>query len=107
MENLDGHNDVFTVMRLTDDNNIIPKYVDSNVENPESNLLSKIEKNDDEDDKVSSSNDEVTTPSKARINSVIFDDGPESNAAKRSLCNDLSSNVAHKKLKSMIKEEKD
>ncbi|KAL2482803.1 Uncharacterized protein Fot_44247 [Forsythia ovata] len=107
MENLDRHNDVFTVMRLTDDNNIISKYVDSNVENQESDLLSKIEKNDDESDKVSSSNDEVTTPSKARINSVISDDGPESSAAKRSLCGDLSSNVAHKKLKSMIKEKKD
>ncbi|KAL2456263.1 Nucleic acid-binding [Abeliophyllum distichum] len=71
MENLDGHNDVFTVMRLTDDNNIISKYIDSNVENQESDLLSKIEKNDDEGNKISSSNDKVTTPSKTRINSVI------------------------------------
>ncbi|KAL2480581.1 DUF223 domain-containing protein [Abeliophyllum distichum] len=107
MENLDGHNNVFTVMRLIDDNNIISNYVDSNVENQESDLLSKIEKNDDEGDKVSSSNDEVKTPSKARINNVISNDGPKRNAAKRSLCGDLSSNVAHKKLKSMIKEEKD
>ncbi|KAL2514674.1 hypothetical protein Fot_28645 [Forsythia ovata] len=106
MENLDGHYDVFTVMRQTDDNNFISKYVDSNVEIQESDILSKIEKNDDEGDKVSS-NDEVTTPSKARINSVISDDGPESSVAKRSLCGDLLSNVAHKKLKSMIKEEKD
>ncbi|KAL2498457.1 hypothetical protein Adt_24007 [Abeliophyllum distichum] len=107
MENLDGHNDVFTVLRLTDENNIISKYVDSNVENQELDLLSKIEKNDVEGDKVTSSNDEVTTPSKPQINSVISDDGPESNAAKRSSCSDLSSNVVHKKLKSMIKEEKD
>ncbi|KAL2489735.1 uncharacterized protein Fot_43027 [Forsythia ovata] len=107
MENLDGHNDVFTIMRLTDDNNIISKYVESNVENQELGLLSKIGKNDDEGEKVSSSNDEVTILSKARINSAISDDGPESSAIKRSLCGDLSTNVAQKKLISLIKEEND
>ncbi|KAL2479713.1 hypothetical protein Adt_32679 [Abeliophyllum distichum] len=107
MENFDRHNDVFTVMKLTDDNNIISRYVDYNVENKGSDLLSKIEKNDDECDNVLSSNDEVKTPSKDQRNNVICDDGPKSRAAKRSLCGDMSSNVAHKKLKSMVKEEKE
>ncbi|KAL2553339.1 Uncharacterized protein Fot_06958 [Forsythia ovata] len=36
-------------------------------------------------DSVSSSNDKVTTPSKAWIKSAISDDGPENSATKRSI----------------------
>ncbi|KAL2481802.1 DUF223 domain-containing protein [Abeliophyllum distichum] len=103
-QNINFPKAAYTVTRVTEDANMISKYVKNNG-NHYSDILSKIEKTEVDDEKVSSSSDEVTTPIKKSTTIDHSGDMREGSVTKRSLAGELSSNVAEKKLKSVVKQE--
>ncbi|KAL2520369.1 protein of unknown function-containing protein [Forsythia ovata] len=103
-QNINFSKAAYTVTRVTEDAEMISKYVKNNG-NQYSDIISKIEKTEVDDEKVSSSSDEVTTPIKKSTTIDHSGDMCEESVTKRSLAGELSSNVAEKKLKSVIKQE--
>ncbi|KAL2522921.1 replication protein A 70 kDa DNA-binding subunit A-like [Forsythia ovata] len=104
--NINEHNDLYTVMRLTDKSDLISKYGPrcSN-ENQESDVQSRLEQNDIVE--LKDSNSEESTPNKTPTKRSYVNKGDICESENEILDGEPSTQMSSNKIRKVVKEEKE